>query len=69
MAPTFASAAAHPWALPAPTLAIPEIDGWSPAPTAAPKLGRFGLFPRVEGDTVCGFVGGISSKCEIFCLG
>ncbi|CAI6319898.1 unnamed protein product [Periconia digitata] len=62
IAPALASAAAFPWALPGPTLAIPAVDGWSPAPTAAPKVGGLELFRRGEGDTVCGFVAGISSE-------
>ncbi|PVH98996.1 hypothetical protein DM02DRAFT_22594 [Periconia macrospinosa] len=62
IAPAFASAAAYPWALPEPTLAIPAVDGWSPAPTAAPKVGGFELFPRAEGDTVCGFISGLSTS-------
>ena len=61
LAPAVASAMAFPWALPEPTLVIPEQDNWSPAPTAAPNMGVMDLFRRAEGDNTCGYIDGVSS--------
>jgi hypothetical protein len=62
LAPTFAYAAAFPWALPEPTVFAPAPDNWSPAPTPAAQLPGFELFRRqtLEGDNTCGFVSGLS---------
>lgn len=61
LAPALASAAAFPWAIPEPTLAIPAIDSWSPAPTPPPRVGAIELFRRAD-DTVCGWISGSSGK-------
>lgn len=55
LAPALVSAAAFPWAGPEPTLVVPEIDHWSPAPTDGPKLGKMELFRRAD-DNTCGYI-------------
>ena len=55
LAPALVSAAAFPWAGPEPTLVVPEIDHWSPAPTEGPKLGKMELFRR-DDDNTCGYI-------------
>lgn len=63
LAPAVVHAAAFPWALPEPTLFVPAIDSWSPAPTKAPELPSFELFRRQEaGANTCGFLSGISES-------
>ncbi|KAF2200422.1 hypothetical protein GQ43DRAFT_73466 [Delitschia confertaspora ATCC 74209] len=59
LAPAVASAMAMPWAGPEPTLVVPEIDRWSPAPTKAPI---FEFFKRATdpGDNTCGYEFGLS---------
>jgi hypothetical protein len=64
VAPSLASAAAFPWALPEPTFVVPEIDAWSPAPTQAPGVGGLELFRRAPEGEVCGYLSGISSVCQ-----
>ncbi|CAO2655994.1 Nn.00g047970.m01.CDS01 [Neocucurbitaria sp. VM-36] len=65
LAPTLAMAAAFPWALPQPTIFVPAVDVWSPAPTQAPQPRNFELFRRQdesEADNTCGFVSGLSES-------
>jgi len=64
-----AIAMAMPWAGPEPTLFVPEIDGWSPAPTPPPQAGLFEFFKRQEeipGDNTCGYASGSSSMARVF---
>ncbi|KAF1845509.1 uncharacterized protein K460DRAFT_355323 [Cucurbitaria berberidis CBS 394.84] len=64
LAPALARAAAFPWALPEPTVFVPAVDAWSPAPTEAPHLSGLDLFRRQQSETdnTCGFVSGSSAS-------
>ncbi|KAI8935276.1 hypothetical protein NX059_007864 [Plenodomus lindquistii] len=64
LAPVVVSAAAFGWSLPEPTVDIPRVDKWSPAPTAAPQSPGFELFRRQHGsgDRTCAFLSGLSQS-------
>lgn len=55
LGPAMAYAAAL--SIPEPTQYTPTMDGWSPAPTAAPQL-LLGLSRRQQGSNTCGYVSG-----------
>lgn len=65
LAPAVASAMAMPWAGPEPTMYVPDIDGWSPAPTPAPEAPFLEILKRqdVPGDNTCGYLS--ASSCTL----
>lgn len=64
LAPAVASAMAMPWAGPEPTMYVPDIDGWSPAPTPAPEAPFLEILKRqdVPGDNTCGYLSASSLR-------